>query len=353
MRAAVLRDGVVVTRRIADPTPGEGQILVRSLACGICASDLHFMDNPEADATDDSGMSRYDANADIVMGHEYCAEVIDYGPGTDRTIPLGTRVGSLPVLMTPGGVRVIGQSEEAPGGFGEYFLMTAAITQVVPTALPDELVAVADAISVGWYYVNRAAVTANEVPMVIGCGAIGLSAIATLRNLGVGPIVAVDFLESRRQVAQAMGADIVIDPADVSPYTRWREIAWGSAEPVRDILSVAGRKQCVVFECVGIPGVLDGIILGCERGTRIFSAGGPPAGEHLHTMTAKRKGLNMQFGGGPQMAHWNSAFEAVCNGVVDVRPMVGRMVGLDEVPDALNDARDARGPARIIVVPPK
>ena len=56
MRAAVLRDGVVVTRRIADPTPGEGQILVRSLACGICASDLHFMDNPEADATDDSGM---------------------------------------------------------------------------------------------------------------------------------------------------------------------------------------------------------------------------------------------------------------------------------------------------------
>ena len=53
MRAAVLRDGVVVVRDTEDPTPGDGQILVRTLACGICASDLHFMDHPHADADDD------------------------------------------------------------------------------------------------------------------------------------------------------------------------------------------------------------------------------------------------------------------------------------------------------------
>jgi threonine dehydrogenase-like Zn-dependent dehydrogenase len=108
---------------------------------------------------------------------------------------------------------------------------------------------------------------------------------------------------------------------------------------------------CVIFECVGIPGVLDGIIKGCERGTRVFSAGGPPEGEHLHTMTAKRKGLNIQFGGGPSMTHWNEAFDEVCTGRLDVTPMVGRLVGLDDVPSALDDARDANGPARIIVVP--
>jgi threonine dehydrogenase-like Zn-dependent dehydrogenase len=120
---------------------------------------------------------------------------------------------------------------------------------------------------------------------------------------------------------------------------------------VRDIMNVLDVPGCVVFECVGVPGVLDSIIKGCERGSRIFSAGGPPEGEHLHTMTAKRKGLNLQFGGGPSMNHWNEAFDAVCSGRLDVTPMVGRVVGLDEVPAALDDARDANGPARVIVVP--
>src|SRR5262245_4878099 len=69
MRAAVLRDHKIVARETADPIPGQGQLLVRTLACGICASDLHFMDHPDADADDDTGLTRYDANADIVMGH--------------------------------------------------------------------------------------------------------------------------------------------------------------------------------------------------------------------------------------------------------------------------------------------
>jgi len=351
MRAAVLRDGRVTTRETADPVPGAGQLLVRTLACGICASDLHFMDHPDTDADDDSGLSRYDAGADVVMGHEYCAEIVDYGPGTERRWPSGTRVSSLPVLFTPDGVRVIGQSAEAPGGFGEYFLMSEAVTRVVPSDLSSELVSVADAISVGWSYATRAAVGAHEVPMVVGCGAIGLSVIATLRTLGVGPIVAADFVASRRETARAMGADVVVDPAAVSPYATWREVALGSADPVRDIMNVVKMKGCVVFECVGVPGVLDAIFKGCERGSRIFSAGGPPAGEHLHTMIAKRKGLNIQFGGGPSVTHWNEAFDAVCSGRLDVRPMAGRFIGFDDVPQALEDARDATGPARIIVVP--
>jgi threonine dehydrogenase-like Zn-dependent dehydrogenase len=117
------------------------------------------------------------------------------------------------------------------------------------------------------------------------------------------------------------------------------------------MMAAAGSSGCVVFECVGIPGVLDSIIMGCERGTRIMSLGGPPEGDHLHTLTAKRKGLNIQFGGGPLPQHWLEAFEAVSTGSLDVTPMVGRTVGLDEVPAALDAARDANGPARIIVVP--
>ena len=340
MRAAVLRGGVVRARTtVDDPVPGPGQLLVRSLACGICASDLHFMDHPEAGADDDSGMSTYDQDVDIVMGHEYCAEVVEYGPGTERRIPVGTRVSSLPILSTATGRRIIGQSPDAPGGFGEYFLLTEAITRVVRSDLPSEVVCVADAISVGWSTASRAALTPRELPLVIGCGAIGLSVIATLRRLGVGPILAVDLVASRRSTALAMGADVALDPAEISPYEAWRDLARGSADSM------------VVFECVGVPGVLDSIIKGCGRGTRIYSVGGPPEGEHLHTLTAKRKGLSIQFGGGPSMEHWDEAFEAVCSGGLDVGPMLGRTVGLDEVPAALDAARDADGPTRIVVVP--
>jgi len=351
VRAVVLRGGMVDVREIDDPTPGRGQVLVRSLACGICASDLHFMDHPGVDADDDTGLSNHDPDADIVMGHEFCAEVVDYGPGTQRRWVTGTRVSSIPVLVVADGVRVIGQSPDAPGGFGEHFLLTEAMTRVVLSELPDELVSIADAISVGWSYVKRAAVASTEVPLVIGCGAIGLSAVASLKRLGVGPIVAVDFVASRRATALILGADVVIDPAAVSPYRGWREVAYGSPDSVSDIMGMLDLPGCVVFECVGLPGVLDSIVKGCERGTRIFSAGGPPQGDHIHTMAAKRKGLNIQFGGGPSMTHWNEAFEEVCSGRLDVAPLFGRTLGLPEVPAALDEARDANGPARLIVVP--
>ncbi|MCK9903420.1 alcohol dehydrogenase [Parafrankia colletiae] len=351
MRAAVLQGGTVETRVIGDPVPERGQLLVRSLACGICASDIHFMDHLEAGMDDESGMSTYDRDAEIVMGHEYCAEVVDYGPGTERRIPVGTRVSSLPVLATATGRRIIGQNPESPGGFGEYFLLDESLTRVAVSELPSEIVCIADAISVGWSAASRAQVTAKEVPLVIGCGAIALSAIAQLRRLGVGPIMAVDFVASRRETALAMGADVVIDPAEISPYQAWRDVAYGPPEPMKEMLTAAGLPGCVVFECVGIPGVLDSIIRGCERGTRIFSVGGPPEGEHLHTLTAKRKGLNIQFGGGPLMHHWDEAFEAVCSGSLDVTPMLGRTVGLDGVADALAASRDANGPVRIVVVP--
>ena len=103
MRAAVVRHGKVAVRAIADPVPGPGQVLVRVLARAVCASDLHYMDHPEAGADDDSGWSTYDQDVDIVMGHEYCAEIVDYGPGSERPVPVGTRVSSRPVMFAPAG----------------------------------------------------------------------------------------------------------------------------------------------------------------------------------------------------------------------------------------------------------
>src|ERR1700722_5175235 len=123
MRAAVLRGGQLRVGELPMPFPGKGQMLVRSLGCGICASDIHFLDNPKSVAQDTSGLWNYDSDADIVMGHEICAEIVGYGPDTERKWKLGTRVSSIPVLIFPNVVRILGYSADAPGGFGEYLLM--------------------------------------------------------------------------------------------------------------------------------------------------------------------------------------------------------------------------------------
>ena len=82
------------------------------------------------------------------------------------------------------GMKIIGQNPETPGAFGEYLLLDETLLQVVRSDLPSEAVCVSDAVGVGWSAARRAQVGAREVPLVIGCGAIALAVIGTLKRLG-------------------------------------------------------------------------------------------------------------------------------------------------------------------------
>ncbi|MBP1685050.1 MAG: Alcohol dehydrogenase zinc-binding domain protein [Deltaproteobacteria bacterium] len=97
MRACVMRRGKLVVDTLPDPVPGEGEVLVRTLACGICGSDLHVLKH--ADMLVDVGPQMGtpfsgDLTRDVVMGHEFCAEVVAVGPDTActaRCLPAGGR----------------------------------------------------------------------------------------------------------------------------------------------------------------------------------------------------------------------------------------------------------------------
>lgn len=355
MKAAVLRDGTVRTRTTHDPVPGHGQLLLRVLSCAICASDLHFMDNPAGVSADDSGLWDYRPGADIVMGHEFVGEVIGHGPGTDHRFPVGTRVTSLPVLVCDGITRIIGCSPDAPGGFGELMLVEESMARAVTPATADDHAALADAFAVGEYYVRSSGAHQLVVPIVIGAGAIGLSAVAALSRRRVGPIIVADFSAARLAIARELGAAITVDPRRRSPYEAWREAALGDDPPVSAFEASHGAARevpaCYVFEFVGRPGVLDSIVVGCDQGTRIFSAGGAPEGDHISSMIAKRKGVSIHFGGGPKHEDWYGTLDAICAGELDPSPVIGMTVDLDGVPDALELARAADAPARIMVHP--
>src|SRR2546422_4291376 len=113
MRAAVMRNQRLVVDDIPLPVPGPGEVLVKTLACGICGSDLHALKHAEKlveSARRSGGPFVMDLSRDIVMGHEFCAEIVEHGPDTTKALKPGTRVCSLPVLIRPSGVETVGYS---------------------------------------------------------------------------------------------------------------------------------------------------------------------------------------------------------------------------------------------------
>jgi len=117
MRGAVARAGVVCVEEVDDPVPASGQVLVAPVACGICGSDLHLV---EAQA------AAPDLIPPIVLGHEFVAEVLDYGHGTERRFAPGTLVTSVPYLDSSTGPQLIGLSPVTPGALAERTVLQAS-----------------------------------------------------------------------------------------------------------------------------------------------------------------------------------------------------------------------------------
>jgi len=216
MRAAVMRNRQLVVADVPPPDPGPGEVLVKTLACGICGSDLHARQHAHRMVE----LARHfphrkpmDLARDVVFGHEFCCEVLDYGPATLRNLKPGARVCSLPALLTPQGPVGIGYSNDNVGGYAERMLLSEALLLEVPNGLQPEHAALTEPLAVGIHAVEKAAVRGNEVPLVIGCGPVGLAVIAALKLKRLHPIVAADYSPARRALAVKLGADVVVDPA--------------------------------------------------------------------------------------------------------------------------------------------
>ncbi len=177
----------------------------------------------------------------------------------------------------------------------------------------------------------------GDVMLVVGCGAIGLAVIAGLKLMGVGPIIASDFDAGRRALAEKMGADVVIDPKAGSPY--------------RDLPGLAGKEPNVIYECVGVPGVTDGILQNAMAGARIISGGWCLERDHMFTPSAHAKRLTIMFAGGEEQEDFDLALKALDDGRIDASFWLGETVGLSGVAGALEGLADPRNPIRVLEDP--
>lgn len=338
MKAAIMRAGKIVVDDVPEPKPGPGQVLVETIACGICGSDLHAIKHPQAavEAITLEGVPPpYDPAKDVIMGHEFSARVVALGEGVNSLEP-GEAVVTMPMLLTPSGPALLGYSNDYPGGYGERMLLTAGMCLKVPESLDPRHAALTEPMAVGQHAVSKAGMTSGESGVVLGCGPIGLAVIAALRIGGVQKIIASDFSPKRRKLAEQMGATTVVDPGEDQPMDAWRRSGGGTP---------------VIFEAVGVPGVLDGAIRSAPRQGRIVVAGVCMETDTIWPIVAVGKELTIKFSLGYTPEEFAQTLDLIASGEIDVGPLITGEVGIEGVPQAFQDLSNPDEHAKILVEP--
>jgi 2-desacetyl-2-hydroxyethyl bacteriochlorophyllide A dehydrogenase len=363
MRAVIRRNKQLICDEIAELTPGPGQVLVKTLACGICGSDLHALHHMEhmietsrrANGGDDGGAmgGGFDPTADTVFGHEFCAEILDFGPGMTRGLKAGTRVVSVPATLTQTGVELLGYSNRLPGGFAERMLLSEAMVLEVPNGLPTDQAALTEPFAVGAHAVAKAKLEKSSVCLVIGCGPVGLAVIAMLKAKGHGPVIASDYSPRRRAAAEMLGADVVVDPAKESPHAHWQAFGVPTARAAQSMARMMGQTfgQPIVFECVGAPGVLQALIEASPAGSQIVVAGVCMETDKIEPAIAITKEIELTFVFGYSPDEFAATLRQIAEGEVDVSKVVTGKVGLSDVAQAFVTLGDPEAHVKILVEP--
>jgi threonine dehydrogenase-like Zn-dependent dehydrogenase len=378
VRAVVCQNAELEVVDRPEPTPERGQVRLSVLRCGICGSDLHARHGIDAwaELAEKAGYDRFGRSSEpIVFGHEFCGEVAEYGPGCTGATPTGTPVVALPVIRGPRGVDTVGLSAHAPGAYADQVIAQESLMLPVPNGLPPDVAALTEPMAVAHHAVRRSEVGKRQVAVVIGCGPVGLGVILMLKARGVRTVVASDFSPGRRALATECGADVVVDPALDSPYTaagdrghleglpealdlaldtreklerlpvNWWHV-WRAAERLG-----AGPKHPVIFECVGVPGMIEGIIESAPLFSRVVVVGVCVGPDRFQPAMAINKEIDLRFVVAYTPLEFRDTLHLLAEGKVDPRPLMTGEVGLDGVETAFDALADPERHAKILIDP--
>jgi threonine dehydrogenase-like Zn-dependent dehydrogenase len=378
MRAVTVQNSKLELVELADPQPAAGQVVLDVLGCGICGSDLHarLHADAEADALTAVGYDGFmRSGQQVVLGHEFVGRVAGYGPGTRKKIAAGTPVVAVPLTRRGDEVHAIGLSAAAPGGYAERVVVEESLMFALPNGLSPKLAVLTEPLAVGWHAVRRAEVKKGDQAIVVGCGPVGLAVIAMLKAHGVAAVVASDFSAGRRELATACGADVVVDPGVSSPYSAGGDhgyltslpaavgLAIGTMEKLRPLpvpwhqVWRAGEslgqkpKHPVIFECVGVPGILDGIIASAPLYSRIVVAGVCAEPDTIRPVIAINKEIDLRFVVGYTPLEFRDTLHLLAEGKVTAAPIATGTVGLAGVEAAFEALAAAGRHAKIIIEP--
>jgi len=214
---------------------GEGEVLVKVDACGVCGTDVHIVE----------GTSR--SAPPVVLGHEYAGTVTDAAKGVPGLVP-GDRVGVDPniacgtcyycrrgLVHLCTGLRALGV--DIDGGMAEYSIVPVQQLYRIPEGFTPEQSAFVEPVSCAIHGIDLARIMTGDSVVILGGGTIGLIMLQLARAAGASRIIVAEPLAHKRELAKELGGDTVLDPADL-------------AAAVKDLTGVGAD---VVIECVGSP----------------------------------------------------------------------------------------------------
>lgn len=380
MRGVVCHERQLSVEEVPDLEPGRGQVLLDVEYCGICGSDLHARTDSDATADDVAELGYDDfmrSSQRVVMGHEFVGTVAGYGPRTRRRWPLGTRLVALPVLRQDGAIQMTGLSQYAPGGLAEQVVVTESMAIEVSDDTAPEDAALTEPLAVALHAVRRGEVGRNDTAVVIGCGPIGLAVIAMLKARGVASVIASDYSATRRDLAARCGADVVVDPESESPWATFQasrkyhteavsiadlgvttmdqlrrvpRLPWWHVMRAAEKVGVTPRGP-VVFECVGLPGMIEQIVTAAPLRSRIVVVGVCMGADSFRPSMAINKEVELRFAFAYDPSEFRQTLRWIESGKVDVSPFVTGVVGLDDTAQAFDDLASPDRHAKILVDP--
>jgi L-iditol 2-dehydrogenase len=233
------------------------EVLVQIAACGVCGTDVHIF----------AGEAH--ARPPVILGHEFAGTVIEAGNQV-RDLRAGDHVAVDPNIVCGGcyycrrgqvnfceNLRALGV--DIDGGFAEFTIAPAKQCYKLPEDFPLELGAFAEPISCCIHGIERAQIQLEDAVIIIGAGNIGLLMVQLARAAGAGPLIVLDPVEKKREIALKVGANLVLDP--FSPRLR---------EEIHDTI---GDGADVVIECVGKPPAVELAVSLARGGGRVLLFG--------------------------------------------------------------------------------
>ena len=329
MRAAVFKEvsKPLVIEMLEDPTPRPTEIIIKVKNCGICGSDLHMTEKT----------SIMPLPSGSVMGHEFAGEVLEVGSAVKHLWKPGDRLAGFPVIccgdatpcliwsgrglcskMTPVG---LGQ---APGAYAEYVRIGASNGYKLPDSVSFREGAMVEPLAVGLHAVDMAKMPRGATVLVIGAGPVGLAVMLWAKFLGARHVIVSEKAPVRQEMAARFGATDCIDPSQ--PLTAQVE-------------KIAGKGPDIIFECVGVPGLLMNAMAEAPRGGRIVVAGVCQQPDTIMPLMGIMKELELQFVLGYRPADFDYVIAMIAADRIDVGHMITDIVTLDTLPNAFEALR--------------
>jgi 6-hydroxycyclohex-1-ene-1-carbonyl-CoA dehydrogenase len=346
MKAAIFREvnQPLTIEDIPTPAPNVGEILVKVAGCGVCHTDLHFIDH---------GVPTF-KKPPLVLGHEASGIVAAVRSATgvashNVSLREGDRV-LLPAVYGCGHCRMCRMGREnvcenlvffgssVDGAYAEYVVAPASAAIPLPDEIPlVEGAIIADATTTPFHaVVNRGQVKPGDAVVVFGCGGLGLNCVQIAAAVG-GQVIAVDIADHKLEWAKKLGAKATVNPKTVERLDK-------------ELRKLTGGGADIAFECIGNPATQEQAFNAVRAGGRFVVVGSSDRPMTLNTGKVMFREIEIVGSLGCRTVDYPRVIELARQGKIKVAELVTARFPLDQINDAFDALRRGEG-VRSVIVP--